>query len=146
MFAVHPVEILYPVLALAAWTGLVLLLIPVARFRAGARREVTFDDFKLGESTSVSTSVSIPNRNYMNLLEAPMLFYVVCVLLFVTSGVTFRAVALAWAYVALRVVHSVIHLTYNRVQHRLLVFGISNGVLAALWVIAGVHVVSSPGI
>jgi hypothetical protein len=136
-------EILYPVLALAAWTGLVLLLIPFARFRAGARREVTFQDFRFGESASVPTRVRIPNRNYMNLLEAPMLFYVACVLLYVTSGVTLRAVVLAWAYVALRVVHSLIHLTYNRVPHRLAAFAISNGVLAVLWVIAGVHVVSS---
>jgi hypothetical protein len=136
-------EMLYPVLALAAWTGVVLILIPIARFRASARREVTFEDFRFGESAFVSTRVSIPNRNYMNLLEAPMLFYVACVLLYVTSGVTLRAVVLAWAYVGLRVVHSLIHLTYNRVPHRLAVFAVSNWVLAVLWVAAGVHVVSS---
>src|SRR5688572_26960456 len=138
-------EILYPVFALAAWTGFVLLLLPIARFRAGFRREITADDLKFGESASVPSSVRIPNRNYMNLLEAPMLFYVVCVLLFVTSGVTFTAVTLAWLYVALRVVHSLIHLTYNRVQHRLVPFAISNGVLVALWVVAGNHVLSSAG-
>ncbi len=142
----HASEILYPILALAAWTGLVLLLIPVARFRARFRREVSADDFKFGESASVPSRVSVPNRNYMNLLEAPMLFYVVCVLLFVISGVTFKAVVLAWAYVALRIVHSLIHLTYNRVQHRLAVFAISNAVLLSLWVVAGVHVVSKPGV
>ncbi|MDF1486569.1 MAPEG family protein [Ramlibacter sp. H39-3-26] len=136
----HSSEILYPILALAAWTGLVLLLIPVARFRAGFRREVRADDFKFGESASVPPRVSLPNRNYMNLLEAPMLFYVVCVLLFVISGVTPTAVVLAWSYVALRIVHSLIHLTYNRVQHRLVAFAISNAVLAALWVGAGVHI------
>ncbi len=80
-----------------------LLLIPLARVRAGFRREVKVDDFKFGESASVPSHVSIPNRNYMNLLEAPMLFYVACVLLFVASGVTYLAVALAWVYVALRV-------------------------------------------
>ena len=138
-------EILYPTLALAAWTGVVLLLIPIARFRAGFRQEITADDFKFGESASVPPSVSIPNRNYMNLLEAPMLFYVGCVLLFLTSGVTFTSVVLAWLYVALRVVHSLIHLTYNRVQHRLVAFAVSNAVLVALWIVAGAHVVSSSG-
>ena len=138
----YSAEILYPILALAAWTGLVLLLIPMVRFRAGMRREVKVDDFKLGESSSVPAQVRIPNRNYMNLLEAPMLFYVVCVLLFVTSGVTFIAVVLAWAYVGLRVIHSAIHLTYNRVPHRLVAFAMSNAVLVALWVAAGIQIAS----
>jgi len=71
-----------------------------------------------------------------------MLFYVVCVLLFVTSGVTFIAVVLAWAYVGLRVIHSAIHLTYNRVPHRLVAFAMSNAVLVALWVAAGIQIAS----
>jgi hypothetical protein len=142
----HAAQILYPILALATWTGLVLLLIPIVRFRAGFRREIQADDFKFGESASVPPQVRIPNRNYMNLLEAPMLFYVACMLLFVTSGVTSAAVMLAWVYVALRVVHSVIHLTYNRVQHRLVAFAMSNAVLVALWIGAGFHVVSSHGV
>ena len=70
---------------LAVWTALVLLLIPVARFRAVSRGEVTVADFKLGESSAVPFAVSIPNRNYMNLLEAPALFYVVCLTLYVSA-------------------------------------------------------------
>ena len=49
---------------------------------------------------------------------------------------------LAWAYVALRVVHSLIHLSYNHVYHRLAAFVVSNGVLAALWALAGLGLVS----
>src|SRR4051812_23062442 len=71
--------VLYPVLALVAWTFLVMLTIPLARVRAARRREVVVDDFKFGESASVPPHVSIPNRNYMNLLELPSLFYVACV-------------------------------------------------------------------
>ncbi|QLC73832.1 MAPEG family protein [Pseudomonas sp. LPB0260] len=78
--------ILYPIFALALWTSLVLLLIPIARMRAGQRREIVTNDFKYGESATVPPHVSIPNRNYMNLLELPVLFYVVCLLIFVTRG------------------------------------------------------------
>jgi hypothetical protein len=39
----------------------------------------------------------------------------------------------AWLYVALRVAHSLIHLTYNNVMHRLIAFAVSNPVLAGLW-------------
>lgn len=138
------VAILHPVFALAAWTGLVLMFIPVVRIRAARRRQVVADDFKYGESTSVPPEVSIPNRNYMNLLELPVLFYVVCLLMFVTRGTSAAALALAWAYVALRVVHSAIHLTYNNVIHRLAAFATGNGVLAALWALAAMHLRAAP--
>ncbi len=139
---VRNLDILYPLFALAAWTFLVLLLIPLVRIRSARRREIAADDFKYGESPAVPPRVSIPNRNYMNLLELPMLFYVVCVLLYITAGASFPAVCVAWAYVALRVLHSIIHLSYNRVIHRLGVFALSNAALVWLWVIAGVHAAS----
>jgi hypothetical protein len=44
------------------------------------------------------------------------------------------ALYLAWGYVALRAAHSVVHLTYNNVLHRLAVYGASNVVLLVLWV------------
>ena len=135
--------ILYPMFALAAWTLVVLLLIPIARARSARRREIVIDDFKFGESPAVPPAVSIPNRNYMNLLELPMLFYVVCLLLMMTAGASNLAVALAWAYVALRVVHSLIHLTYNHVIHRLAVFALSNTALVGLWLLAFIHVASN---
>ena len=83
--------------------------------------------------------MSIPNRNYMNLLELPMLFYVVCLLLYVTGGASSLTIALAWAYVVLRVVHSAIHLSYNHVMHRLAAFTLSNVALVFLWLSAAMH-------
>jgi hypothetical protein len=80
----------------------------------------------------------------MNLLELPMLFYVVGILLYITGGASHLVVALAWAFVALRVVHSLIHLTYNHVLHRLAAFTLSNVALVLLWVIAGAHLLEAP--
>jgi hypothetical protein len=135
--------ILYPLFALAAWTLIVLALIPVVRMRAGRRREIVSDDFRFGESPRVPGYVSIPNRNYMNLLELPTLFYVVGIVLYVTGGASTLAIAIAWAFVALRVVHSLIHLSYNRVLHRLTAFSAANAALVALWVIAGAHLAAA---
>jgi len=135
--------ILYPIFALAWWTSCVLLLIPIARIRAGRRREIIVDDFKYGESSAVPPHVSIPNRNYMNLLELPVLFYVAGILLLVSPCASSVAIYLAWAYVGLRVVHSVIHLTYNNVLHRLAAFASSNAVLIALWVDLGLTILPS---
>jgi hypothetical protein len=75
----------------------------------------------------------------MNLLELPMLVYVVGILLYVTGGASYVAMFFAWAYVALRIVHSLIHLTYNQGLHRLAAFTLSNVALVVLWVLAGVH-------
>jgi hypothetical protein len=120
--------------ALVALTFAVLLLIPFARFRAAARGQVSARDFRYGESSNVPGEVSLPNRNLMNLLELPVLFYVVCLAFFVTGKVDTLAVVLAWSYVALRAAHSVIHLSYNNVFHRLSAYAASNVVLVALWV------------
>jgi len=127
-------RILYPMMALAALTFVVLLVIPYARFRAAARDRVTAADFRYGESANVPGDVSLPNRNLMNLLELPLLFYIGCLALYVTDTVDTVAVVLAWAYVALRILHSAIHLTYNNVFHRLSAFAASNLLLVALWV------------
>jgi hypothetical protein len=125
--------ILLPVMTLAGWTFVVLLCIPFQRFRAGFRRQVTEKDFRYGESQRVPPEVSLPNRNFMNLLEVPVLFYLLCVLYYVTQSTIANFVALAWVYVALRVIHSLIHLTYNRVRHRLVAFALSNVVVVVMW-------------
>jgi len=127
-------DIFLPITALVAWTFAILLLVPYARFRAARAGEVTARDFRYGESAAVPGPVSLPNRNLMNLLELPLLFYVGCIALYVTLNVDATALVLAWLYVALRVAHSLVHLTYNNVLHRLGVFATSNIVLLALWV------------
>jgi len=119
---------------LGLWTFIVLLVIPYKRFKAGREGLVTARDFKFGESANVPPDVGIPNRNLMNLLEMPVLFYVACLSLYVTKRVDAPVVLLAWVYVGLRVVHSSIHLTYNRVRDRLIAYAASNVVLATIWI------------
>ena len=86
-----PQEMIFaPMGAMALLTFVVLLLIPLRRFRAGFAGEVGTDDFKFGESTRVPGHVAIPNRNYMNLLELPMLFYVAGLMYFVAGRVDGR--------------------------------------------------------
>lgn len=130
-------DILQPVMALVAWTLCVLLVMPYRRFKAVLQKQIVPDDFKLGESANVPAYVCIPNRNFMNLLEVPLLFYVLCIVAFITKNVDQTMLILAWLYVALRVVHSLIHLSYNNVIHRMLVFAASNFVVAILLIKLG---------
>lgn len=127
-------SILQPVMALALWTLLVLMLVPIRRLKAIFSGELSPKDFKLGESDRVSDYVSLPNKNIINLTQMPILFYVVCILAFITQQAGTWFLALAWAYVVTRVLHSIVHITYNNVLHRFLVFACSNFLLVALWI------------
>lgn len=124
--------ILWPVLALIVWTFLVLVQVPIRRFRAAFAGRVVASDFACGESAKVPSDVALPNRVFMNLVEVPLLFYVVCILFFVTANVAPLALSLAWLYFALRIVHSLVYLTYNHVVHRFAVFAASNLVVLAM--------------
>lgn len=125
--------IFLPVSALAILTFTVLLLIPYKRIKASLAKTVTVGDFKYGESARVPGHVSLPNRNMMNLLEIPLLFYILCLCLYVTNHVNFNFLVLAWIYVAFRTAHSLIHLSYNNVIHRLAFFASSNLILLWMW-------------
>jgi len=122
-------QILLPALALAWWTMLIVGLIPYRRFSSFYKGEVTGQDFEFGESERVPANVLLANRNYMNLLEVPIIFYLVCVTYYAIGGVGSAALILAWVYVALRVSHSIVHVSYNNVVHRLYLFGTSNLIL-----------------
>ena len=130
----NQVEILLPMSAQVLLTFVVLLFIPYRRFRASFAKQVTPEDFALGESANVPSTVSLPNRNYMNLLEQPVLFYVLCLALYVTENVTSFFLIMAWVYFITRVFHSIVHLSYNNVIHRLICFAISNVILLVMWI------------
>jgi hypothetical protein len=122
-----------PMIALVLWTFAVLIYTGVKRFRAVFAGRAKANDFRYGETPGVPPDVAVANRNYMNLLEAPLLFYVLCPSLYATGHVTPVTLSLAWTYVALRGLHTAIHLAYNRTLYRFSAFAASNVVLAALW-------------
>ena len=124
-----------PMGAVAALTFIVLMLVPIQRFRAAAQGKVRIDDFTFGESASVPGWVALPNRNYMNLLELPTLFYSACLMFYLAHRIDELVLVVAWSYVVLRCLHSAVHLTYNNVKHRLGVFALSNVVLGTFWVL-----------
>lgn len=72
--------------------------------------------------------------NFRNLFEVPVLFYALVAVALATQQTPAWLVTGAWAFVALRVVHSFIHCTYNKVMHRLAVFLASFALLVGLWV------------
>lgn len=72
--------------------------------------------------------------NFRNLFELPVLFYVALVVADRLERVDGVSVTLAWLFVALRVAHSVVHVTYNRVMHRFTAYLAGGVALWLLWV------------
>jgi hypothetical protein len=132
--AMSQTAIFWPVIALVALTFAVGGLTLARRLGAAFAGKVGPKDFRYGESDRVPPEAVLPSRNLINLLEVPVLFYVVCLCLFVTQHVTPLEVGLAWAFVAGRIAHSIVHMTYNNVLHRMLIFNAANVVLIVLWV------------
>jgi hypothetical protein len=71
--------------------------------------------------------------NLRNLFEIPVLFFALCLALYATGFATPIQVSLAWSFVMLRAVHSLVHTTYNRVMHRFAAYAISTIFVFAMW-------------
>lgn len=90
---------------------------------------------------AVATSVQAAGRfvdtraadNFRNLFELPVLFYAALGLAFALGAADPATLALAWLFVALRVLHSVIQCSYNKVMHRFQAYLAGSLVLLLLW-------------
>lgn len=126
--------ILMPMLALVGLTFLVWARMNHLRIAHIIAAKIDPDKYKLRSAyNDVPDKIMYPSENLMNLFEVPVLFYAAALSIYVTSHVDVYFVALAWAYVGLRYVHSIIHITYNHVMQRFTVHFVSTLVLWVLW-------------
>ena len=125
--------ILYPIFALLTLTLAVMVRMGIARYSAVIRREVDHHYYEVyhGEEPP---HLRVLSRHFSNLVEIPPLFYIACIIAFVTEQQSGLVIGLAWAYVALRFLHSYIHLGRNVVAQRFKVFVASILVLTVLFV------------
>ncbi len=125
-----PKSILMPSFALFIWTILMLLKTFIFRVGAVRRKEVKMSYYRhfMGETTEV---LQVHSRNFINLFEIPVLFYVITIFIFMLGKVDAVYHNLAWVFVGSRVLHSLIHTTYNNVNHRLLAYVI--GIVCVCW-------------
>lgn len=132
--------ILAPVVALAAWSMVVLLWLYARRLPAMRAANIDLKGLvgsRPGQLDKVvEPRAQWPAHNYMHLMEQPTVFYAVAMVLALTGNGDGAGVALAWAYVGLRVAHSLVQVIWNRVMVRFLLFAASSLVLIALTLLA----------
>lgn len=127
------IALTYPLFALVLLKAVVWFLqgqLRIASVRSGV---VDVDAFRLEPDDELPESIVRSGRNYLNLFELPTLFYVAVLLILFFNMADQSFVVLAWSYVLLRTVHSIIHLTYNNVRHRFFAFLLSCVVLWLIW-------------
>lgn len=134
-------QIIWPVMAQAALTFVLLFRLGPARFGALRRGEVRLADVALGQNAWPARITQLSN-SFSNQFQMPVLFYVAAMLALVTRTVDPLMTGLAWAFVALRALHAAIHVTTNRVQHRFYAFLAGVVVLIAMWVLLAVRLPS----
>jgi hypothetical protein len=142
-------SILTPVLALVVWTLVVLVWLYVRRIPAMRAAKIDIGKIKGKETHGMLQGIPVNVHwvadNYNHLHEQPTLFYALCVYSHLTGLADPINVGLAWGYVALRVIHSVIQATYNYVPHRFLAFVLSSAVLGAIAVRNVLHLFGLQG-
>lgn len=131
-----PNAILQPVVILLAWTMVMWLWMYVTRIPAMQKAKI--DVANLTGGTGQDLDAVLPKdvqwkaHNYNHLLAEPTLFYTICMVLAIIGHGEGVNLVVAWIYVALRIVHSLVQATVNRVAVRFLLFASSSICLMVL--------------
>ena len=130
----EPVPMLGPVIALVLWSAVIWAWMYATRIPAIVKARMRLDPMApRGEQMNqLPANVRWKADNYNHLMEQPTIFYAVALSLAVIGEHSMLSLSLAWAYVALRVVHSLVQTIVNVIQIRFALFSMSSLVLFAL--------------
>ena len=137
--------ILAPVVALVAWTLVVMVWMMIARRRAFGQMGVTLGNIPRGSRGAnldgkAPDEAQWPSHNYNHLMEQPTIFYAIALTLALMGMGDGINLWLAWGYVGLRIVHSLIQATVNIVAFRFTAFALASLCLLGLTVHAAAEV------
>ena len=131
-----------PVIGLVLWSFVMWAWLYATRIPAIRKYNVPLDHHRPAAEfhAQLPPEVRWKADNYNHLMEQPTLFYAVAITLAVLGEDNALNVSLAWLYVGLRVVHSLVQATTNVIIVRFFVFMIASVVLLALTVRAALVV------
>ena len=132
-------EMLKPAFVLVALTFVVFVRMYWLRFAQMLRDRIGVQAVAMSADAARLLTDTRASDNFRNLFELPVLFYAAVCVAAIAGLVTPVSLALAWTFVALRVLHSLVHCTYNKVVHRFLLYLAGALVLAALWAYLALH-------
>ena len=125
--------IFWPAVAMVVLTILVMFKMFFERKRQIEAEGIRWRDVATSSKMNERLADTRAADNYRNLFEVPTLLYLAIVVAFLSAQVNALTLSLAWAFVALRYVHSAIHCGSNRIRYRLPVFFLGCIVLWVFW-------------
>lgn len=130
-------QILLPVSVLILWTLVMLVWLVITRLPAMKRVGIDLNTVVGGRGQNLEgvlpDQVNWKAHNYAHLMEQPTLFYAAAFVVALTGGGdAWINVWLAWAYVILRILHSIVQATFNRVAVRFVLFALATLALLGL--------------
>ena len=138
------ISILWPTFALVALVFGVFAVMFAKRFGHIRANPPRADDLASGEAAlRYFAPVEMPANNFRNLFEMPVLYFALVPLLLITNQDSVAQVVLAWVYVALRYLHSFIHIGPKKVPVRAMLFVLSAIILSAMWIGFAIDIASA---
>ena len=135
--------ILAPIVALVAWSLVMWVWMYATRIPAMNAAKIDTKNLVGGSGADLKAVIPAqaqwPADNYNHLMEQPTLFYAIALVLALLGAGGGLNLTIAWAYVALRIVHSIVQATFNRVIVRFTIFSLSTLCLIALTLHAAMH-------
>lgn len=128
------VQLVYPMLAMFLVTLITLAKMFLARRNAIISGQMKMGYFKTFTGGDQSEEVLKTGRHFSNIFEAPVLFYIACILGMILPIQGWVFVILAWIYVIARCLHAYIHMGPNKVMHRMQAYAFSWMILTAMWI------------
>jgi hypothetical protein len=134
----HPSPLLAPVVALVAWSIIMLFWLAIARAPQLKGRKIPDGARGADLEREQPGRTHWPAHNYQHLMEQPTIFYAVVFALILMGFDQHINVYLAWAYVAFRILHSIFQATVNVVPVRFILFLLATLCLTALTIHAAI--------
>jgi hypothetical protein len=136
--------ILAPAVTLVLWSLVMLFWMALTRLPAMSKAGIRLNTVVGGRGQDlegvIPDNIQWKAHNYAHLMEQPTLFYAVVLILAVIGAGSGTNLTLAWVYVGLRIAHSLVQATFNRVVVRFSLFLLSSLALIALAVNAAIAV------
>jgi len=133
--------LLYPLLIQVGLTFLVWLRMYQTRLAEIQARQIDPNELATRRDSRRLLNNTAAADNFSNQFELPVLFYL-AIMLALTLMLQDRVIVfLAWVFVILRVAHAIIHLSYNNVTHRFLVYVAGGLAVIGMWVRLGFYVI-----
>lgn len=125
-------KLVYPTLALILWIFVVLVIVFMRRKTAFAAKQVKMADVAVS-TEAYPQPARLAAANFSNQFETPVIFFALIMLAMQVNATSYIMAALAWAYVATRVAHTLVHVGSNDLKLRAPIFAVGVVLLFCMW-------------